>query len=1122
MKKLRSDSRLRLVSRLLPLCLIFALLFSLFPGASLAQEIPPWAKLHPSLREIALEAGPSPSVRVIVQAAGSLDALSAAIRGLGGAPLRQLSLIDAVLADLPATRLVDVARLSAVRVISPDAPVVKSGNFGEGAVVYQQDFNGGVVGIDSSLNWNWSEVGEADGFALGEIAITPFLGGTAEGVRLQSPGKGVQAGLDLRQAASATFSMTFRRKGFVSAQDGVLLHISSDGGLQWQEITRLSGPATDPALQMAHFDLTAFRGRELLVRLVVGPETRDSARFYLDFVQVVYEVAPQTHKHQVLLPHVAAPGASLDQSKGGLFSASGSYRVRDEFNAVSYGNNDGTVNWSGGWMESGDNGSPSGGDITVEVDECPDDSSRCIEFDGDADLNSYIAREVNLSMAGAATLTFDYHLDEQDALYLLEVSADGGFTWQTVKSYSTPAVVLGESVDLSAYSAAATRIRFRLADREDTAHLSIDNVQIEWTVGSVTPQPVVGITTVRDEFNAVGYGNNNGSANWSGSWIEQGDNNSPSSGRITVEIDECPNGANQCIEFDARANLNTSIEREANLGAGNSALLSFDYHLDKSGAQYVLEASPDGGVNWHTLKSYSLPAIVIGEKVDLTAYATPATRIRFRLTDGEETAHLSIDNVQIEWGDNDYIDTSNLASTYVKSISADYLWNRSGNHLRGNNITVAVVDSGIATHLDLDDDEDDDDDGDGRRRSRVLAHVDFSGGGALDDFYGHGTHVAGIIAGNGFKSNDAYMGVAPRADLVDVKVTDDYGVGLTSDVVDGLGWVLDHKEQYNIRVVNMSLNSTVAESYHDSPLDAAIEILWFNGIVVVVSGGNNGRSNAGVVYPPANDPFVISVGAVDDRGSRTLSDDVLAAYTAYGVTTDGFVKPEIVAPGSNIIASLSGDDSNLALDHPAHAVEGTSGTYYFRMSGTSMASAVVAGAVAILLEEEPGLSPDQVKYRLMETASHPFEMALETPAADGSTLFRPAYMDIRAAVEGTTVAKANEGVMPNRVLAKMAMMAYWASSNGGGEIDWASVNWNSVNWNSVNWNSVNWNSVNWNSVNWNSVNWDGVDWGAIHWNSGFTWSSVNWNSGFTWSSVNWNSGFTWSSGFTWGSVHWDD
>jgi serine protease AprX len=180
------------------------------------------------------------------------------------------------------------------------------------------------------------------------------------------------------------------------------------------------------------------------------------------------------------------------------------------------------------------------------------------------------------------------------------------------------------------------------------------------------------------------------------------------------------------------------------------------------------------------------------------------------------------------------------------------------------------------------------------------------------------------------------------------------------------------------------------------------------------------------------------------------------------------------------------------------------------MSGTSMASAVMAGAVALLLQDEPDLTPNQVKHRLMATTA-PFDGP--EPGSTGA-----GYLDIYAAVHGTTTESANVGIVPHQLLAKMALIAFWASENGGDSIDWDSVNWDSVNWDSVNWDSVNWDSVNWDSVNWDSVNWDSVNWDSVNWDS-VNWDSVNWDS-VNWDSVNWDS-VNWDS-VNWDSVNWDD
>src|SRR5207248_6361604 len=144
---------------------------------------------------------------------------------------------------------------------------------------------------------------------------------------------------------------------------------------------------------------------------------------------------------------------------------------------------------------------------------------------------------------------------------------------------------------------------------------------------------------------------------------------------------------------------------------------------------------------------------------------------------------------------------------------------------------------------------------------------------------------------------------------------------------------------YNIHVVNLSLSSSVPDSYTQDPLDAALEILWLNRVVVVVSAGNTSNGHNGVLCPPANDPFVITVGATDDRGTTDPGDDVMAPFSSYGTTTGGVTKPDLVAPGTNIISTLASPQAVLAQAHPDHIVANS----YFRMSGTSMAAPMAAG-----------------------------------------------------------------------------------------------------------------------------------------------------------------------------------
>ena len=287
----------------------------------------------------------------------------------------------------------------------------------------------------------------------------------------------------------------------------------------------------------------------------------------------------------------------------------------------------------------------------------------------------------------------------------------------------------------------------------------------------------------------------------------------------------------------------------------------------------------------------------------------------------------------------------------------------------GRGVTVAVVDSGITP----------DDDfksysptlalSTSAGLERLLNEVVFNTASAAEDAsnsgdeYGHGTHVAGIIAGSGLDSKYMYQGVAPGANLISLKIFDAEGKAYESDTVAALQWVLENKDQYNIRVVNLSIESTVEGSYHDSALDAAVEILWFNGVVVVASGGNktDGKGYDPTMAAPANDPFIITVGAADEKGDSRRKNDSVASFTSFVMTKDGYLKPDIMAPGKDIISVLAGN-SSWDEEHPDRVILNGE---YFRISGTSMAAPMVSGAVALLLQAEPNLTPDQVKFRLV-------------------------------------------------------------------------------------------------------------------------------------------------------------
>jgi serine protease AprX len=422
-----------------------------------------------------------------------------------------------------------------------------------------------------------------------------------------------------------------------------------------------------------------------------------------------------------------------------------------------------------------------------------------------------------------------------------------------------------------------------------------------------------------------------------------------------------------------------------------------------------------------------------------TAAATSQTP--FTLKAGTSTSSMASssssgsNSPSTTWSTRAPIDISRLATVYDQAVRAPDVWNEAPAYLQGQGMTVALVDSGLVKNKDI--------------GGRLYKSVNFNKAYHNSaDRYGHGTFVASIIGGDGKHSYGQYIGIAPKTNLVNLRVSDDEGAAEESDVINALQWALENKSRYNIRVINLSLNSSMPQSYHTSPLDAAVEILWFNGIVVVVSAGNNGSAD---LYPPANDPFVITVGAANDMGTADLSDDIVAPFSAYGLTENGVNKPELVAPGANIVAYLSGNHQlTLGEQHPANRVNDN----YFRMSGTSFAAPIVTGAVALLLQSEPSLTPDQVKYRLMTTANRDWPGYDQVKAGSG-------YLDIYAALHNGTLENADTGLAASQLL--------WTGSQ---PTTWDSVSWNSVSWNSVSWNSVSWNSVSWNSVSWNSDYWE--------------------------------------------------
>ena len=361
-------------------------------------------------------------------------------------------------------------------------------------------------------------------------------------------------------------------------------------------------------------------------------------------------------------------------------------------------------------------------------------------------------------------------------------------------------------------------------------------------------------------------------------------------------------------------------------------------------------------------------------------------------------------------------------SNAAPAINAPYAWQTG---YTGAGIGVALIDSGVANHPDLN--------GGLLGLSRVVWNQSFvPGNSSANDQYGHGTHVAGLIAGDGASSTGpqytrTFKGIAPQANIVNLRVLDQNGSGTDSAVIAAINQAISLKPLFNIRVINLSLGRAIYESYTLDPLCKAVEAAWNKGIVVVVAAGNNGRyqptNGYATITSPGNDPYVITVGAMKPMGTPTRLDDLIASYSSKGPTAlDDITKPDLVAPG-NLLVSLEDPNSTLYNEAPGNQVpysyyvnggSSASSSTYFTLSGTSMATGVVSGVVADLLEKTPGLNPDQVKARLMKTAwkALPAYSSTTDPTTgitytDQYDVFTvgAGYVDVEAALNNTDLAK---------------------------------------------------------------------------------------------------------------------
>jgi serine protease AprX len=437
----------------------------------------------------------------------------------------------------------------------------------------------------------------------------------------------------------------------------------------------------------------------------------------------------------------------------------------------------------------------------------------------------------------------------------------------------------------------------------------------------------------------------------------------------------------------------------------------------------------------------------------------------------------------------------------------------------GAGVDVAIIDSGVVPVDGL------------RTAGKVVHGPDLSfeglacdrsgcrpGPAATLDTYGHGTHMAGIIAGRDdaapgtvtSASTGDFVGVAPDARIVSIKVADAQGRTDVSQAIAAIDWVIQHKNAngMNIRVLNMSFGTDGVQSYQLDPLAYAAEQAWHKGVVVVVAAGNSGYGSA-KLNNPAYDPYVIAVGGADGLGTATTDDDIVPSWSASG---DGTRNPDVVAPGQSVV-SLRVPNSQLDAAYPG----ARTGERFFRGTGTSQSAAVVSGAAALLLEQRPELTPDQVKALLTGSAR---QLPSADAIAQGSGL-----IDLSAASAAAT---------PNAVQT-------WPRSTGTGSLDKArgsaivehngqelrgeqtftGKKWNAqafskgirtavaskaplsgLSWSGLSWSGLSWSGLSWSGLSWSGLSWSGLSWSGLSW-SGLSWSGLSW-SGLSWSGISWS------------------
>jgi serine protease AprX len=410
----------------------------------------------------------------------------------------------------------------------------------------------------------------------------------------------------------------------------------------------------------------------------------------------------------------------------------------------------------------------------------------------------------------------------------------------------------------------------------------------------------------------------------------------------------------------------------------------------------------------------------------------------------------------------------------------------------GQGVTVAVLDTGIDNLPDF--------------SGRLIGGVDLTGGNnPFQDSYGHGTFVAGLIAGDGTSTGGQYSGEAPGANLVSIKVAGTSGMTDLATLISGLEWAADHAGAYGIKVLNISFGFQSSQSTVLNPLDQAVEAVWNSGIAVVTSAGNAGPFN-GTILSPGDDPLAITAGALDDMASTSASGDEMNDFSSVGPTAaDGWAKPDLVTSGRSVV-SLAAPGSTIYNDYPSARI----GTGNFVGSGTSFSAAITSGAAALVLADNPGITPDQLKARLLGNTN---PGPVGNPFVDGHGALNAyaaataAPMDFNQSGSGliSTLLDLVVSLLPIRGVNTWnaglwsGLTADQGPGTAGGSTGRA---WNGLAWNGSDWNGWAWTGRAWNEGAWSGAAWNAGDWAGRAWN-GDGWAGSAWN-GAAWSGRAWN------------------